>query len=71
MIGPINCLDDVEVAGQRVLVRVDHNVPLTDSGAIRDDERIVRSLETLRELITRGARVLACSKKTKTTPLAL
>ena len=50
----LKCLDDVDVTDRKVLVRVDHNVPLTDDGRIRDDERIVRSLGTLRELISRG-----------------
>ena len=58
---PINSLDAVEIAGKRVLVRVDHNVPLTNDGGIRDDERIVRSLGTLREIVSRGARVLILS----------
>lgn len=42
------------VRGSRVLVRVDHNVPV-DGGHVRDDTRIVESLPTLTALIRRGA----------------
>ena len=52
-------VDDLEVAGQTVLVRADLNVPLEPStGAITDDKRIQASLPTIRELIGRGARVV-------------
>ena len=51
-------LDELDVEGKRVLVRVDFNVPLDDGGRITDDSRIRAALPTLRELRERGARLL-------------
>ena len=53
-------LDDIEVAGRRVLVRVDLNVPMRD-GAVGDATRIDRVAPTLAELARRGARVIVAS----------
>ena len=53
-------LDDIEVAGKRVLVRVDLNVPMRE-GVVGDATRIDRVAPTLRELAERGARVIAAS----------
>jgi phosphoglycerate kinase len=53
-------VDDLEVAGRRVLVRLDLNVPM-DGSSISDDGKIRACLPTLRALITRGAAVIACS----------
>ena len=50
-----------EIAGQRVLVRVDFNVPFDDGGAITDDSRIRLALPTLAALRERGARLLLVS----------
>ncbi len=54
-------LSELDVAGRRVFVRVDFNVPLSDEGKITDDTRIVASLPTLRYLIGKGARIIVAS----------
>ncbi|MFQ5775621.1 MAG: phosphoglycerate kinase [Kiloniellaceae bacterium] len=53
-------LDDLDVAGKRVLVRVDFNVPMND-GRVTDATRIERSRATIEELARRGARVVLLS----------
>jgi phosphoglycerate kinase len=54
----VRTLDDLDVEGARVLVRVDFNVPLDRDGQITDDARIRAALPTLAELRDRGARLL-------------
>ena len=51
-------LEDLEVEGKRVLVRVDFNVPLDGEQNITDDARIQAALPTLRELRDKGARLV-------------
>jgi len=53
-------LDDLDVSGQRVLVRADLNVPMAD-GRVTDTSRLDRLAPTLRELADRGARVVVLS----------
>lgn len=50
----IDTISSVDVAGKRVLTRVDFNVPLNDDGTIGDDTRIVESLPTINSIIERG-----------------
>ncbi len=56
----LKTLDDLDIAGKRVLVRVDFNVPMRD-GKITDTTRIDRALETLNELSGKGAKVVILS----------
>jgi phosphoglycerate kinase len=57
----VRTLDDLDVDGKRVLVRVDFNVPLDDDQNITDDARIRGALPTLKELREKGARLVLLS----------
>lgn len=50
----IHSLTELDLVGQRVLVRVDFNVPLDESGVITDDTRIVESLPTIQYIVDHG-----------------
>ncbi len=53
-------VEDIAVAGKKVLVRCDFNVPMKD-GVITNDNRIVGALPTIKYLIANGAKVILCS----------
>lgn len=53
-------VDDINVKGQRVLVRCDFNVPMKD-GKITDENRLVAALPTLKKLIADGGKLILCS----------
>ena len=53
-------VDDINVAGKRVLCRCDFNVPLID-GRITDENRLVAALPTIKKLVGDGGKVILCS----------
>lgn len=57
----VRSIDQLDLAGKRVLVRVDFNVPLDDAGHITDDKRIAESLPTIRKIMESGGRAILMS----------
>jgi phosphoglycerate kinase len=54
-------ISELDIAGRRVFIRVDFNVPLTPAGAVADDTRVRESLPTIKHAIDKGARVVLAS----------
>ena len=54
-------IEDVNVNGKRVLVRVDFNVPMDENKKITDENRILGALPTIRYLVEHQAKVVLCS----------
>jgi phosphoglycerate kinase len=57
----IKTISELDIAGRRLFIRVDFNVPLTPEGKVSDDTRIRESLPTIRLAIEKGARVVLAS----------
>jgi len=54
-------IEDIDVKGKRVIVRVDFNVPLDENRKITDDKRIVGALPTIKYLVDKGAKTILVS----------
>jgi phosphoglycerate kinase len=56
----IHSIDEIEITGKRLFIRVDFNVPIADN-AVKDDAKITASLPTIRYAIGKGAKVILAS----------
>lgn len=54
-------IDQVDISGKKVLIRVDFNVPTDDQGAITDDTRIRAHLETIKYALDKGGKIILIS----------
>ena len=57
----LKTISELDIAGRRVFIRVDFNVPLNANGTVSDDTRIRESLPTIKHAIEKGARVVLAS----------
>ena len=58
---PVKRMSDLDLAGKRVFIRADLNVPQDDSGAITDDTRIRASVPAIRQALEKNAAVMVTS----------
>ena len=58
---PKKTIKEFSLAGKRVLLRVDYNVPFDSEGRIADDSRIVKSLPTIRHVLSKDGGVILIS----------
>lgn len=54
-------IDQLDVKGKRILLRVDYNVPLREDGGVANNQRIIATLSTLRSILDRGGRAVVLS----------
>ena len=54
-------IDQLNVKGKRILLRVDYNVPLREDGGVANNQRIIATLPTLRSILDRGGRAVLLS----------
>jgi phosphoglycerate kinase len=57
----IKTISELDIAGRRLFIRVDFNVPLTPAGGVADDTRIRESLPTIKHALEKGARIVLAS----------
>jgi len=57
----IKTINELDISGRRVFIRVDFNVPLTPAGGVAEDTRIRESLPTIKYAVDNGARVVLAS----------
>jgi phosphoglycerate kinase len=57
----MKCIDEVDVKGKKILIRVDYNVPVDDKGVITDDTRIKAHVRTINYCLDNNAKVILMS----------